>query len=54
MDTNILMELNSVSTENCCSLIIPPGSCYVTAKYLKGKVFCLENIRTAQINKNLS
>lgn len=48
------MELNPVSTESGCRIIIPPGSCYVKAKYFKGTVFRLENIRTAQINKNLS
>lgn len=48
------MELNPVSTESGCRIIIPPGSCYVKAKYSKGTVFRLENIRTAQINKNLS
>lgn len=48
------MELNPVSIGNCSRIIIPPVSCYVKAKYLKGKVFRLENIRTAQINKNLS
>lgn len=42
------MELNPVSIKNCYRTIIPPGSCYIK-KYLKGKVFRLESIRTAKI-----